>query len=315
MILLERLLNGLEIRVETFALCDLTDGDPLTLPGDRRPTLHYCLSGEGRLRPARGGAIAFRRHSVIILPPNLPARLDASGDGGEDWPRRVSNGQPLTRSFCRRLPAIPAEPGVPAPAAVLACGRIVATYQESTGLFDHLAAPIVDDFASDPKIRRPFEALLAEMAEPLPGSAAMVDAIMQQCLVLLLRRYCESGECRLPWLSALEDPRLGRAIAAMLDSPADDFTLERLAGLAGMSRSAFAARFGAAYGRGPIDFLKELRLRRAAELLRTTDLPVKAVAPKVGYASRSYFSRAFKARYGIDPAGYRRADHGSAVGT
>ena len=54
-----------------------------------------------------------------------------------------------------------------------------------------------------------------------------------------------------------------------------------------------------------MDFLKEIRLRRAANYLSTTDLPVKAVAGRVGFASRSYFSRAFKALHGIDPAGYR----------
>jgi AraC-like DNA-binding protein len=46
-------------------------------------------------------------------------------------------------------------------------------------------------------------------------------------------------------------------------------------------------------------------MQRAAKLLATTDLPVKAVAGRVGYRSRSHFSRAFKARYGVDPAGFR----------
>ncbi|MCB1885358.1 MAG: helix-turn-helix transcriptional regulator [Geminicoccaceae bacterium] len=54
-----------------------------------------------------------------------------------------------------------------------------------------------------------------------------------------------------------------------------------------------------------MEFLKELRLHRATRLLETTDLPVKAVARNVGYDSRSYFSRAFRARYGVDPTAYR----------
>ena len=56
-----------------------------------------------------------------------------------------------------------------------------------------------------------------------------------------------------------------------------------------------------------MDFVKEARLRRAADLLRRTDLPVKVVAHRVGYASRSYFSRAFKAYYRMDPVAFRRA--------
>ena len=72
-----------------------------------------------------------------------------------------------------------------------------------------------------------------------------------------------------------------------------------------MGRSAFAGRFSAVLGRSPIEFLKEVRLRRAARLLETTDLPVGVVAERVGYASRSYFSRAFKELHGTYPAGFR----------
>jgi transcriptional regulator GlxA family with amidase domain len=46
-------------------------------------------------------------------------------------------------------------------------------------------------------------------------------------------------------------------------------------------------------------------LRRAAQLLTATDLPVKTIAFRVGFDSRSYFSRAFKDFSGVDPAGYR----------
>ncbi len=55
-----------------------------------------------------------------------------------------------------------------------------------------------------------------------------------------------------------------------------------------------------------------MRLRRAERLLAETKLPVKSVAARVGYASRSHFSRAFKAAFGIDPAAYRTA--GSPAG-
>jgi len=54
-----------------------------------------------------------------------------------------------------------------------------------------------------------------------------------------------------------------------------------------------------------MEFLKALRLGRAAELLTRTDLPVKTVASEVGYSSRSSFTRAFVARYGCAPARFR----------
>ena len=93
----------------------------------------------------------------------------------------------------------------------------------------------------------------------------------------------------------------------MVKHPGRPFTLEHLAVPAGVSRSTFAARFVEAFGQSTIDCLKQLRLQRAAQLLRATELPVKIVAMQVGYGSRSYFTRAFKARYGAEPAAYRRA--------
>lgn len=298
MILLEKLLSGLDVRVETFALCCLRPGELLTVKAMRQPSVHYSLRGSGRLRLADGRSIPFRRHSFIVLPPGHSVVL-AEGAGQGDrvavaqrcGPLAASQGESANRT---------------ASAAVLACGRILATYHKTAGLFDHLDEPLVDDFACEDGICRAFEPLLDELAGPRPGTHALVDALMQQCLVLVLRRYCASGECRLPWLSALEDERLGRALAIMLANPEADVTLEGLAGAAGMSRSAFAAHFAATFERSPIEFLKQLRLGLAAKLLRTTDLPVKAVAKRVGYASRSYFSRAFKAQYHIDPAGFRR---------
>ena len=80
-----------------------------------------------------------------------------------------------------------------------------------------------------------------------------------------------------------------------------------------MSRAKFAERFKEAFGRTAMAFLKELRLSRAARLLETTDLPVKSVAARVGFSSRSHFSRAFKAAMHLEPAAYRASIHAKRV--
>ena len=84
-----------------------------------------------------------------------------------------------------------------------------------------------------------------------------------------------------------------------------------LAERAGMSRSAFADRFSEGFGKGPMEFLRDIRLNHAARLLEQTGLPTASIAGRVGFESRSYFSRAFKARYGEPPETYRRKErHG-----
>jgi AraC family transcriptional regulator, activator of mtrCDE len=146
--------------------------------------------------------------------------------------------------------------------------------------------------------------MLAELAAPTIGTRALADALLKQCLVLLVRRLAR-GESEPAWLVGLIDPRLAAVVTAILENPAGDYSLTSLAGQAGMSRSGFALRFAAAFGKTPMDYVKRVRLRYAAQLLRNTNLPVGVVATTVGYASRTHFSRAFRAAYGIDPRSYR----------
>ena len=130
--------------------------------------------------------------------------------------------------------------------------------------------------------------------------------LLRELLILMLRRCRECGHLREAWLAAVDDPRLALPLAAMRERPEHTFTVAELAELAGMSRTVFAARFVEALARPPLEFLTRLRLERAAQLLTSTELPVKSVAAQVGYASRSSFTRAFLATYGAAPKTFRR---------
>jgi transcriptional regulator GlxA family with amidase domain len=145
---------------------------------------------------------------------------------------------------------------------------------------------------------------MAEIAGQRPGRRAMMELLLREGLILFLRRACRR-DARVSWMGALEDAGLGRAVAAMRDRPEHAFTLQRLAEVAGMSRSVFAARFAESLDRSPMEFLKVIRLSRAAALLIRTNLPVKTVAARVGYSSRSSFTRAFLSTHRIGPTAFR----------
>lgn len=307
MIPLERLLDGLDVAVEPFVLCFIRRDWSLDCGRIDAPTVHYTLSGCGVLELAGGATLPFTAHSFIILPPRLRAWIVPEG-GARHTVTAGARCDPLPEEWTK------IEAGAGDPDIVVACGRIRATYQGSIGLFDRLPEPLVETFAADDPIRRSFEELLDEIAARRPGSRAMAETLLRRCLILLLRRYCERGECRLAWLAALDDARLGRAVTAMLERPEHPFTLGRLAEVAGMSRSVFAVRFADAFDQSPIGFLKRLRLARAAQLLARTDLPVKTVAARVGYSSRSSFTRAFHASQGVGPTAFRAAARAPAPG-
>jgi transcriptional regulator GlxA family with amidase domain len=133
----------------------------------------------------------------------------------------------------------------------------------------------------------------------------MAEALMQQCFILLLRRRLRRAGGP-PALAGLRHPGLADAVLAVLQNPAAPHSVESLAASAGMRRTLFAESFSRAFGQGPSEFVQQTRLRAAARLLTSTDLPVKVIAASVGYASRSQFSRAFTASHGVDPTRYRR---------
>ena len=109
----------------------------------------------------------------------------------------------------------------------------------------------------------------------------------------------------------LADRQITRAFADMVARPGAAHTVQCLAHSAGLSRSAFMARFSEIFGRSPMAILRDLRMRHAALELTTTSTPVDVVAYNAGYQSRSSFVRAFRQAYNVDPSEYRqRAKNG-----
>ncbi len=107
-------------------------------------------------------------------------------------------------------------------------------------------------------------------------------------------------------IAGLADPQLARALTAVHEQPGAAWSLERMAEAAGMSRSAFAARFRSVVGQPPGDYLADWRLSLAQGWLRA-GRPVKTVASDLGYANASALSRAFAQRLGVSPREWLKA--------
>jgi AraC-like DNA-binding protein len=154
--------------------------------------------------------------------------------------------------------------------------------------------------------------LVFEMQAPSQGSAVMVARILDLILIQILRAWAAGPDAEPNWLAGALDPQIGLALSAIHRHPGRDWTVEELARVCSLSRSAFAARFAARVGKPPASYLAHVRLDAATEMLRGTSLPVALIAANVGYTSEAAFSRAFKHRYGKPPARWRqgiRAKH------
>jgi AraC-like DNA-binding protein len=299
-VLLDRLLGALEVDVAPFAICEIRRGWSVDVPPDGHVALHFVVAGEGRVSSPGGPAEAITPGTVVVVPSGRAHRIELPHDTTDVMDAAADCS--VSEHGLRRMVAGDGDDDL---GLLMVCGSMRATYAGAFGIFDGLEHPLVVDLHDDASIRVVFEQLLAEQAALAPGSAVMMRALMTQGLVALMRRLCDGNDCRLTWLGALGDPQLSRAIEAIVDAPDAPHTVESLARRAGMSRSSFAEHFTRAFGRPAIDMLREVRLRRAADLLRTTDLSVAAIAKRVGYASRSHLSKSFAAMFGADPSAYR----------
>ena len=146
-----------------------------------------------------------------------------------------------------------------------------------------------------------------------PGSNVLVARLLEVLFIQALRQWGRSTPGNLGWLSGLMDRQIGKALSAMHDDPARNWTVESLAALSGLSRSAFAARFPAAVGQPPLQYLTRWRLNLAADQLRAGTARLSEIASKVGYGSDAALTRAFKAQFGKTPAAFRRGTASSSL--
>ena len=145
-----------------------------------------------------------------------------------------------------------------------------------------------------------------EVARMDPGALAVVTALTQALFVFALRAPLRDGIMPPSLLGLMVDPRLSRALLAMLREPGREWTVATLAEQAAMSRATFARHFEARGNLPPHEVLTLLRMHVAADLLRRGELTAGAVADRVGYRSESAFGKAFARVMGTTPARFRR---------
>ncbi|GLQ09552.1 AraC family transcriptional regulator [Devosia yakushimensis] len=150
--------------------------------------------------------------------------------------------------------------------------------------------------------------LIAREASAMrPGGETVMTRLADIMVIQAIRTWLDRApEANLGWLAALRDRQLGRTLALMHRQPDHDWSVADLASEAGMSRSAFSARFTELVGQPAMQYLAQWRLHLARAQLLETREPVGSVASRAGYQSEAAFGRAFKQFFGIPPGGVRK---------
>ncbi|MDX5984373.1 helix-turn-helix domain-containing protein [Sphingomonas echinoides] len=273
------MLTTLNVAVQSFRDVTLRHGHALAGHRNDGIEVQYVLAGTLRLTIPRQADRLCGQGTLLLLPPGLE-RVITPADGVDG--DRIG------------------------PELRIAMGVLTARVSGTFDLLGSVSDPIVSVLPEPLLIQQICGLMIGEAAEPGQGSRALVDALMKVCIVMALRDAVGRAEGDAGLFGALRDPRLGKAIVAVIENPAAPHTVSSLASAASMSRSAFAREFAAKLAMTPMAFVARARLQQGADLLNGTRLPVKMIASNIGFASRSHFSRAFSAAYGADPSSFRR---------
>jgi len=295
----EHIFNELEITAHPFALCELYGKCDLGLGHRPFSTLHYILAGKGEIILQGHPPIEIQRGTLVLVPALQSHTLRSFGNIEQSLPSCYPEKLGLIRHHFGSKES-------PADNRLLAvCSQVKIGLRGVGDLIDLIREPIIEQVAQDDAMAAPVNQLLKEMSSPELGSRAMIRVLLMQCMIYLLRQRLAARDRGLSWMAALTDEKLWTALQLMLDTPGNPHSVESLAEVAGMSRSTFSKRFSEAYGNGPMELLRTLRMHRAATMLAESDLPVKRIAQLSGFQSRSAFSRAFEFVVGAAPGRFR----------
>lgn len=171
--------------------------------------------------------------------------------------------------------------------------------------FIHIPAKQVQE---DKKLQALIGILLREGNDNEMGSPVVLNKLIDILLIYVVRNWIKknsSSSKNTGWLSALNDPKIGHAIALMHREPGVKWTVDKLANQVSMSRASFAKKFTQSIGESPGVYLTRWRIDLSAKLLRESNLPLIEIANTVGYESDTAFSKVFKRQKGSPPGEYR----------
>jgi len=170
---------------------------------------------------------------------------------------------------------------------------------------------IANDDISSWRVRSLLSLNLSESSQPGAGSDFVITRLMELTFVEILRGVVpEAAREHRGLLAGLNDPVTARALTALHEDTAKDWTLADLARLCGVSRSGFSSRFRNVVGMSPMGYLQHWRMAVAKDALHRGDKSIGQIGLAIGFQSPSAFSTAFTRFVGISPrafaAGARR---------
>lgn len=191
----------------------------------------------------------------------------------------------------------------------LVCGHFAFAKEAQNLLIDALPSHIhIRNYGEDAGIwmEKTLKVIGNEAGKQQLGGDLIAMKLSEIVFAQALRAYLETEGTAIPVLAGFADPNIARALTAIHKEPGYPWSLERLAEIAAMSRTAFSTRFSQCMATTPLGYITYWRIQIAREMLANSSDPIIKVAEHAGYQSEAAFSRVFKKYMAKSPASYRR---------
>ncbi len=163
-------------------------------------------------------------------------------------------------------------------------------------------------FRRDPHLATLGANLMAILEDAGTLEGPLVDTYARAFAGFILSQYAVEGSSgSRPARGGLSARALERVRREIEDSPEADFSVERLAGVAGVSVFHFCREFKRSTGRTPFQHIVEARCRKAMRQLEGTDERITDIALSCGFGSSQSFARAFRRVVGVSPSEFRQS--------
>lgn len=270
---------------------------------DRFPVTAAALDAPPALRFPReygaGGSAPGYAHLHVVW----QGVVDVAEPGRAERPHRVSGPAVVLYATGARHQLIPVERAAVTCAALSFDGGT--THPIARALPSRVVAPI----GAQTGLAASVEALQREVSEVRCGYRLIASRLLEVVLLQVLRwsldRVDEIG-VEQGLIRGLADPAIAAALVAVHADPGGPWTLPRMAQVAALSRSAFAARFSDVVGQSPAAYLAAYRISLAQQGLERGE-SVGQLALRLGYSNGSGLTRAFSASVGQPPSAWLAA--------
>lgn len=186
------------------------------------------------------------------------------------------------------------------------CGEFYYENNQSENLMDSLPPVLVIKQSPQTKawVEPLISLILLENKHYDLGSDLILKQFTESLIINAIRTYINQGDFEIGILKLMADKKLSKALQAIQNEPQTHWTLEKLAQLCAMSRTAFATQFKQVSGWTAMEYLHWWRMQKAYSMLKVGKTMID-VSESVGYRSESAFSKAFKKHFDLNPGEVR----------